>query len=420
MDADETTPRDELIRELRALRERIAALESDPARLRETQKTESLGALTGRFAHDINNLLMAVLGNADVALARLGPEHPAHRNIQQISVAARRAADLTGQVLAYAAKSRLVTQELDLNAVIAEMSHLLKLSAHHAARPTYHLAARLPPVAADTSQVRQLLVNLITNAAEAIGDRPGSIGVSTAVRAVDAAFLASCAVGRENTPGVYVALEVADTGDGMDAATQARMFEPFFSARGGRGLGLAAVHSIVSAHGGALHVRSAPRAGTAVTVLLRPLAPQQEHDVQRQARPWPTASGPQPQRAPGRGQVLLVDDDASVREVAQLMLAQLGFAVHVAHDGEEARRTFAERHAELRLVLLDLVMPGARGDAVLAELRAIDAAVPVLLMSGHDVEEINQRLEGRGAAGFVQKPFTFEELRAAVTLALAG
>lgn len=433
---DDQTPRDELIRELRELRQRLGTLESDSAKLREAQKFESLGVLAGGFAHDFNNLLMAVLGHADMALTHLEDSHPAHRNVQQIGVAARRAADLTGQLLAYAGKGRFVLQELDLNVVIAEMAHLLKVSAHHTASPTYHLAARLPQLEADAAQIRQVVVNLITNAAEAMAqrgdddagaDRAGSIRVTTELRDVDAAYLAACVVGAENRPGEYVALEVADTGGGMDDATQARMFEPFFTTKfTGRGLGLAAVHGIVRGHHGAIHVESRPGEGTKVVVLFRPVAApramageplrrfQQSH-VQSAGQ----AAANAPKQRQQRGTALLVDDDINVREVAQMMLTTLGFEVHVAHDGDEARRLFEQHHEDLKLVLLDLVMPGVMGDAVLADLRQIDASVPVLLMSGYNVEEINQRLEGRGAAGFVQKPFTFEELRSAITLALA-
>jgi signal transduction histidine kinase/CheY-like chemotaxis protein len=435
MDIDDTTPREELIRELRSLQERLGTIEADATRLREAQKLESLGVLAGGFAHEFNNLLMAVLGNAEVALANLGADHPAHRNVQQIGVAARRAADLTGQLLADAGKGRFVMQELDLNVVIAEMAHLLKISAHHSAKPTYHLAGRLPPIEADASQIKQVVVNLITNAAEALAQRneafadaddPGGIRVATEARLVDARFLSRCAVGSSNSPGQYVTLEVADTGQGMDAATQARMFEPFFSTRfTGRGLGLAAVQGIVRAHGGAIHVASAPDAGTTVTLLFPPLRTlafnaEQSATLSPRIAGTDSAAPPlllSPVRA-ARGQALLVDDDVNVRDVARIMLTQLGFEVHVAHDGQEARRLFQKHHATLQLVLLDLVMPGVRGDAVLAELRELNGSVPVLLMSGYSAEQINQRLEGRGATGFVQKPFTFEELRAAVMLAL--
>jgi two-component system, cell cycle sensor histidine kinase and response regulator CckA len=431
MDIDQTTPREELIRELRSLRERLDTIEKDSARLREAQKLESLGVLAGGFAHEFNNLLMAVLGNADVALANLAPEHPAHRNLQQIGVAARRAADLTGQMLAYAGKGRVMVQELDLNVVIAEMAHLLKISAHNVASPTYHLAAHLPAIEADASQIRQVVVSLIANAAEAIALQTqaagaashGSIRVATEARVVDAAFLSRCSVGG-GAPGEYVVLEVADTGAGMDEATQARMFDPFYTTKfTGRGLGLAAVQGIIRAHGGAIHVSSTLGAGTTVTVLFPPLEAAQRRTPTVAAAPasldsTPARPSPAPVRA-NRRIALLVDDDASVRDVARVMLTQLGFEVHVARDGQEARALFHAHHASLELVLLDLVMPGVRGDAVLAELRQLNATVPVLLMSGYDVEEINQRLEGRGATGFVQKPFTFDELRAAVVLALA-
>jgi signal transduction histidine kinase/CheY-like chemotaxis protein len=437
MDIDETTPREELIRELRSLQERLGTIEADGAKLREAQKLESLGVLAGGFAHEFNNLLMAVLGNAEVALANLSAEHPAHRNVQQIGVAARRAADLTGQLLAYAGKGRFVAQELDLNVVIAEMAHLLKLSAHHTARPTYHFAGRLPLIEADPAQIRQLVVNLITNAAEALTQRgepldddPGGISVITRTRLVDALFLSHCAVGAHNSPGEYVALEVADSGPGLDAATQARMFEPFFTTKfTGRGLGLAVVQGIVRAHDGAIHVASTPGAGTTITVLfppLRTLAFNAERDAPPISAPAPhapraDAGSPRMLQLPARatrGQALLVDDDVNVRDVARIMLSQLGFEVYVASDGEEARRLFQKHHATLQLVLLDLVMPGVRGDAVLAELRELNGSVPVLLMSGYSADQINHRLEGRGATGFVQKPFTFEELRAAVMLAL--
>ncbi|MEN9938849.1 MAG: hypothetical protein RLZZ387_5428 [Chloroflexota bacterium] len=426
MNADETTSRDELIREVRELRARLGSFEADSARLLEAQKLESLGVLAGGFAHDFNNLLMAVLGNTDMARAQLGEGHPALVNVQQIGLAARRAADLTSQLLAYAGKGRFIVQEMDLNTLIVEMAYLLKASTLHAASPTYVLAARLPAIEADVAQIRQVVMNLISNAAEAIGERPGAIQVATEARRVDAAFLAQCTLGEGLPPGEYVTLAITDTGAGMDATTQARIFEPFFTTRfTGRGLGLAAVHGIVRAHRGALHVRTAPSQGTTVTVLLpalegargaaetHPQARETGGNASAQAQPLERH---ETQEAPHLA--LLIDDDSSVRDVTRVMLQMLGYTVIEAHDGEEGIELFRGRSPELSCVLLDLVMPGMRGDAVLAELRRIDDRVPVLLMSGYNVAEINKRMEGRGVAGFIQKPFMFDELRAVMALIL--
>jgi len=387
-------------------------------RLLEAQKLESLGVLAGGVAHDFNNLLMAVLGNVDLVQAQLPDSSPANAPLGQIKLAARRAADLTSQMLAYAGKGHFVTSLLDLNEVIVEMAHLLKTSTHRTASLSFSLTARLPQIEADPTQIRQVAMNLITNAAEAIGERAGAIRLETSRLVASRRYLGECVLGRDLAPGEYVALTVADSGCGMDAATQARIFEPFFTTKfTGRGLGLAAVHGIVRSHRGAIHVESRPDDGTTLTVLFRAAAP---FDAVLAATP-PHAAAPPIHResAANKVLVLVIDDDQIVREASRKIVELLGYAALAAGSAEEGLATMREHAGEINCVLLDMVMPNISSEAMLANLRALRPDVPVLLMSGYNADEVNRRMEGRGLAGFLQKPFTLDQLRAALALALA-
>jgi signal transduction histidine kinase len=238
-------------------------------KLLEAQKLESLGVLAGGIAHDFNNLLAAILGNAELALLDMPPESPAHTSIVQIELAARRAAALTQQMLAYSGRGHFVVDHYDLNRLVVDITELLKTSIPQQIALRLALTPQLPPIIADATQIRQVVINLVTNATEAIGDRDGSITIATRLWPGDQITLGPAALPADLAEGVYVELEVADTGHGMDTATQARIFEPFFTTKfTGRGLGLAAVLGIVRGHRGALTVRSTPGQGSSFRVLL--------------------------------------------------------------------------------------------------------------------------------------------------------
>jgi CheY-like chemotaxis protein len=327
--------------------------------------------------------------------------------------ASERAAELTNQLLAYAGKGRFYVQPVDLAALVQELSGLLRSSISRKVALELELPAGLPPVEADSSQLQQLVMNLIINGAEAIGESAGEVRLTAATETLDDGAARRAFPDFDLVPGRYVRLEVADDGEGMDAATQARMFDPFFTTKfTGRGLGLAAALGIVRGHRGAIGVRSRPGEGTVFTVLL-PVAP----DVGTSAVA-PGAAAPGAAERPRPANVLVVDDEPMVRELAQLALGDAGYDVVVAADGAEAVERFAERPDRFDLVLLDLTMPVMNGEEALARLQAIRRGVRVVVMSGYGEVGMLDRLAGREVRGVVPKPFSPDALVDAVRVAL--
>ena len=383
------------------------------AGVQQSQKLESLGILAGGIAHDFNNLLFCITGNAELALADLPADAPAHEHLGVITQASRRAADLCRQLLDYAGRGRSARQSLDLNELIGDTAGMLALGIPKSIAVQRAFAEELPAVDGDATQLRQVLMNLVINAAEAIGPHNGLVTLATGTMACDRALLDRGRAEPSALPGPYVYLEVGDDGAGMDPDTVARMFEPFFTTKfTGRGLGLAAVLGIVRGHGGGILVDSAPGKGTRARVLLP-------------ARDGLAASTP---AAPadagdwrGGGEVLLVDDEEPVRDVARRYLERLGFAVTCAGDGEEALALLgADGGRRFACVLMDLTMPRLDGAATLQRMREAGCRVPVVLTSGHDEGGRAGDLAGRGIAGFVQKPYRQDELAACLRAALAG
>jgi PAS domain S-box-containing protein len=367
--------------------------------MQQTQKLESLGILAGGIAHDFNNLLVAILGNAGLALLELPPESPARQTVQAIETAAQRAADLTRQMLAYSGKGKFVIEPLNLSRVVEEMAHLLEVSVSKRAVLKYHFAPNLPPIEADATQVRQVIMNLITNASDAIGDRSGVISISTGMQHCDRAYLRASYLDADLPEGDYVYIEVADTGEGMDEATRARIFDPFFTTKfTGRGLGLAAVLGIVRGHRAAIKLYSEPGRGTTFKVLF----PAARLSGARAPEPAPR---PEPRAATGpRATVLVVDDDETVRTVTRRILERSGFTVLLAPDGLRALETYRAT-PDIALVILDMTMPHMDGEECFRELRHLDPAVRVLLTSGYNEQDATERFVGKGLAGFIQKPY---------------
>jgi len=370
--------------------------------VQQAQKLESLGVLAGGIAHDFNNLLMAILGNADLALRDLSPVSPARENIVEIERASRRAADLCKQMLAYSGKGRFIVQAVNLNEIVEEMGHLLDVSISKKAVLKYHFADALPAVEVDVTQVRQIVMNLITNASEAIGDCSGVISVSTGAMECDLAYLGETYLADDLVEGVYVYIEVADTGCGMDAETLQNIFDPFFTTKfTGRGLGLAAVLGIVRGHRGALKVYSEPERGTTFKVLF----PTVDQAVQSIA-----GKPAEMDDWKGQGTVLLVDDEASVRVVGKQMLERAGFQVLLAVHGREAIEVYQQHQDEIVCVLLDLTMPTMDGEETFRELHRIRRDARVILCSGYSEQEVTHRFSGKGLAGFIQKPYRMIDL----------
>ena len=372
--------------------------------VQQAQKLESLGVLAGGIAHDFNNLLMVVLGYAELAQKEISPMSPALRSLTEITTATQRAADLCRQMLAYAGKAAFALERVGLRELVEEMAHLLKTAISKNAILTLNLERGLPPIEADPSQIRQIVMNLIINASEAIGDRDGVITVSVGATRCDAKYLQRTELHDDLAPGRYVHLEVTDTGGGMDAETQSRIFEPFFSTKfTGRGLGLAAVLGIVRSHKGAIKVDSEPGKGTTFKVLFPALT--EKRDAVRS----PKSSSLADWR--GKGTILLADDEESLVALGARMLEHLGFTVLTAADGLQAVELYRERGKEIDLVLMDLTMPHMDGAKAFDGLRRLNPDVRVVLASGHSREDVASRFAGKGLSGVLQKPYTLFKLK---------
>ncbi len=370
--------------------------------MQQAQKLESLGVLVGGIAHDFNNLLLGVMGNAELAMEDLPSTSPVRESVEAVLTSARRAADLCKQMLAYSGKGRYVVQAVDIAAIVEDMSHLLAISISKQVDLRTKFASQLPAIEADVTQLRQVILNLITNASDSIGDERGVIDVRTGVEECDAAYLADSYFEVDLPAGEYVFFEVSDSGYGMDAETQAKVFDPFFSTKAmGRGLGLAAVLGIVRGHGGALKLFSEAGKGTTIKVLF-PTTSDAPAVVEQGEKPHDDWSG--------EGLVLLVDDEETVRTVAQQILERAGFEVVTAKDGIDALEVFEQHKGAVKAVLLDITMPRMGGEDTLLELRRRDEKVPVILSSGYNQQDATNRFVSQGAAGFIQKPYRVRAL----------
>jgi PAS domain S-box-containing protein len=377
------------------------------AQLLQAQKLESLGLLAGGIAHDFNNILSVVLGGASTALSALAPDSPAREDIESVIVAAQRAAGLTHQMLAYAGKAQAQVRPIDLSTHIREIAGLLATAVSKKVELRLVLEPDLPAIEADAIQVQQVVMNLVINGAEAIGDQPGIVLVKSGLVALDGRAAADFPAGTFK-PGRFVFLEVRDTGQGMDASTKARMFDPFFTTKfAGRGLGLAAVHGIVRAHGGGIRVDTSVGGGSIFTVFF-PVSARSE-----QPKPRSPVLG-----FDGSGCVLLIDDDSAVRTTLGRMLKMFGFSVVEAADGRAGANLFVDRASQIVLALVDMTMPKMGGEETFHAIRACRADVPIILMSGYDELDATRKLVEQGRAAFLRKPFTPAELASKLTEAM--
>ncbi len=385
------------------------------ARLQHTQKLESLGVLAGGIAHDFNNLLVGMLGNAGLALLELPQNSPARPAVEQIETAARRAAELTHQLLAYSGIGRFVVEPVDLSKLVSEMLDLLEVSISKKAELQCSFDEALPMIRADASQLRQVIMNLITNASDALEEKPGVVTLRTGSLIVDREFLEDTWASEAVPEGCYVFLEVTDTGRGMDASVKERMFDPFFTTKStGRGLGLASILGIVRGHKGLIRVDSELGIGTAIKVLMpvsgKPASAQNAAPIELLS--WE-----------GGGTVLVADDEEIVRRMVGATLKRSGFDVIEAADGCECLELFKQRRDEIDLVVLDMTMPHLSGEETFKELRRIRPDIPVLLASGYNEQETNQ-LADKELAGFLQKPFgpndLLEKMRSLLDLSISS
>jgi len=381
-------------------------------RMQQAQLTESLSLLAGGVAHDLNNLLVAVLGRADLGrrLVRDDPALTGH--LEAVVEAAEGAAELVNQLLAYAGQRKLSTELVDLGALVSQSEGLLRSMVGNRAELRIDLPPNLPLLRGDEVQLRQVLLNLVGNAADAMGGREGCIGVRSQSVSADAPALRHAYAPEMPSPVPHLVLEVLDEGVGMDEATCQQVFDPFFTTKSaGRGLGLAAAHGIVRAHGGAVGIDSEPDVGTTFRIYL----PAASDAVA--GRPQERSSA---QAWRGEGTVLVVDDEPLVRKVATSMLGELGFDVVEATTGEMALALVDEQPCPFTCVLMDLTMPGLSGAETLERMLATHADLPVVLSSGHDEAATMRHLASVRPRAFLSKPYTTAQLGEALRRALEG
>ena len=371
--------------------------------LRQTQKLESLGILAGGIAHDFNNLLTVVLGNLNLAQMHL-PEHAkAQPYLAKMEATILRATDLTKQMLAYSGRGHFLVKPQLLNEVVREVTHLLEVSISKKIRLRFDLEPCLPAIQADAAQIQQVVMNLVTNASDAIGDREGVIHLTTSLAQLDDRELKAAYRGESLVPGPYVLLEVADTGEGMSPDILSRIFDPFFTTKAsGRGLGLSAMLGILRGHSAGLQITSQVGQGSTFRICF----------PATQARPTaPELAAQERSTRPLKGRVLLVDDEDLILQTIASALDALGLEVVTAKDGIEAVEAFRTADPPLDMVLMDLTMPRMDGREAFQVMHDLKPSVPVVLSSGFTERDSLQTLSGAGPAGFIQKPYQIKELR---------
>ncbi len=379
-------------------------------RMQRSQRMESLGVLAGGIAHDFNNLLVGVMGNAELARDVAGTPSEVKEALTDIETAARRAAELTRQLLAYAGRGQFVVEQMNLSTLVRETAALLRAAVSRKAELTLDLAQGLPNVEVDATQVRQVVMNLITNASEALGDNAGTITLRTWSLELDRDLLAVFRGSEDLRPGSCVAVSVTDTGAGIPEASLERVFDPFFTTKfTGRGLGLAAVLGIVRAHEAGIRVESREGKGTTFTLVFPASRATSDSVMTSRRSPLPPLPG---------SRVLIVDDDPFVRAATSRILERAGLEVLVANDGVDGLAMLEANEDSIRAVVLDVLMPRKDGVEVLREMARRWPQVRVVMTSGFTEGDVTERLRGLPYAGFLRKPYPIDELLALLHRAL--
>ncbi len=386
---------------------RAAALED---RLQAAQRLESIGVLAGAFAHDFNNHLTSILGFAELAQEQSAPQSQMGRFLEEIHRATQRAADLVRHMLAMADRRPATMRPLDLVAVVEDALRMLTTQIHaREAVLRYVSPPALPSIRGDATRLRQVILNLVLNALQALEDERRHLEVRLSERRVTAAEIASFRAPTDLTPGRYVVLSVSDSGCGMDTSALERAFDPFFTTKhAGHGLGLAAVLSAVRQHGAGLLMESAPEVGTRVQILFRPCGPPHAHVPTPALDPLTT----------GSGCLLVVDDERDVRHTAMAVLAAHGYDVLTADCGEEALALLREQPGRIHGVVLDMTMPGLGGRRTFHAMHRLDETLPVVVTTGFGEAGMTGSFETARPAGFLEKPYRTRDLLAAVDAAL--
>jgi two-component system, cell cycle sensor histidine kinase and response regulator CckA len=405
-----------VVRDISEQRQAEQALREKEEAFRQAQKLESIGVLAGGIAHDFNNLLTGIMGNAGLARRAVlaGRYDRAANMLQDVLKASERAADLTRQLLAYAGKGQFVIQPLDVCKLVTEVSTLIRASISKKITLVMDIPDECAPIEGDRTQLQQLIMNLVINGGEAIGDRAGTLKVRIRTEHFTERRERLRTEGFPISAGEYVRIDVTDTGEGMDKETRDRIFEPFFTTKFlGRGLGLSAALGIVRGHHGAIGVRSEPEKGTSFTVLLPAL--REPGPIRRSG-----AEALPEREVRGTGTVLVADDDYSVRSLAATVLQEAGYRVELAEDGIEAVKRLRQLGDTVNLILLDLTMPQLGGAEAAQELRRIQPDIPIIAMSGYGDVEVMERFSDARIDDYLPKPFSPEQLAAKVRDALSS
>jgi len=383
----------------------------------QAQKMEGLGVLAGGIAHDFNNLLVGVLGNAGLALRRIPKDSPVHEYLKRIELAAQQAAELTGKMLAYSGRNAFMARPVDLSRVVRETEPLLRAGISKEIALEFDLSTDLPRIYGDAAQIHQVLVNLVTNAAEAMEGKAGRVRVRTYPFTVTPEYFDQVFFKENAKPGEYVCLEVSDTGCGIPADQIPRIFDPFYTTKfSGRGLGLPVVLGIVRGHRGIIHLYSEPGTGTTFKILF-PHAPEGRETFPgvlsfRQEEPATDEDTPETVAPPGKmpAHVLIVDDEQTVRQVMRDVLERSGFTVTEARDGEEALSIFRQVPGQWKAIVLDLTMPRMNGREAFEQIRQIRPDIPVIIASGFAAQDIDLQFRDHPPSAFLQKPFRARDL----------
>jgi two-component system cell cycle sensor histidine kinase/response regulator CckA len=381
--------------------------------LRHAQKLESLGLLAGGVAHDFNNLLTGILGNASLVLEVVNPDPDVKSMLQDIIRASERAADLSRQLLAYAGKGKFVIEPVNASSLVHVISELLRCSVPRTVELSLHLHPDLPPIEGDASQIQQLVMNLILNAVEATGERPGLVRVTTGIRQIRPGDRVGHFRPDPPQPGTYISIEVMDDGCGMSEIVKTQIFDPFFTTKfTGRGLGLAAALGIVRGHKGCIGVESSEGSGSSFTVLFPAqgtltagCAPEQAYTLQPLAQ---TAAG----------SILIIDDEDVVRRAARATLEHFGYTVFEASDGRDGADLFSRLHDRISAVLLDMTMPRMDGHEVWRYIRRVRPDMKIIVSSGFDEGEALKQFTEATGLEFIQKPYTATALVRKIRAAL--
>ncbi len=391
------------------IRDITTAKEQEEAAL-QAQKLESLGVLAGGIAHDFNNILTGIMAQASLAAAKIKRELPVGSHVQKVILSAERAADLTRQLLAYTGKGKFQVDFFDLNEVILDTTKLMGTALPGRATLDLRLQEDLPPVQVDRVQIQQVLMNLYINAIEALPDGNGTITFETLLQSVEDETTLTVQTRQQQTtteglaPGLYVAAKVTDTGAGMDQATLSRIFDPFFSTKPkGHGLGLSATIGIMRTHHGTLQVQSQLNSGTTFTLLL-PAA------HRPQPIPVPEVGSTWKKNPNGKKSILIIDDEAAIRDAATDILQEEGFEVAAAANGYEGIEIYRSQYQQTSVVLLDLKMPGINGKETYQELEKIQPDLKVIFTSGYSDSEVTALTSEFEGTTFLPKPYTAETL----------